>query len=29
MREGVPNTGKSGATDLEGAEYLYGLRALL
>jgi hypothetical protein len=29
MREGVPNTGESGAAVLEGAETLYGLRALL
>jgi hypothetical protein len=29
MREEVTNTGKSGAVDLDGAETLYGLRALL
>jgi hypothetical protein len=29
MREEVPNTGESGAADLEGAETLCGLRALL
>jgi hypothetical protein len=29
MREGVPNTGESGAVDLDRAETLYGLKALL
>ena len=29
LGEEVPNTGKSGAAELEGAETLYGLRALL